>query len=66
MDIVIIAFCQGVHFNCGSSTLLVGLEAFPPLLLAVKAGLCAYMIPFNRNVNKVNLTLHLEGPCTGF
>jgi hypothetical protein len=24
------------------------------------------MIPFNRNVNKVNLTLHLEGQCFVF
>jgi hypothetical protein len=24
------------------------------------------MIPFNRNVNKVNLTLQFEGQCAGF
>jgi len=25
--------------------------------------LTLYMIPFNRNVNKVDVTLHFEGPC---
>jgi hypothetical protein len=39
-----------------ATTLIVGPtggERLPPLLLAVKAGSIAYMIPFNRKVNKV-------------